>query len=327
MERAMNKGSTALQIVLLMTAANVVYAEDWNLVKNVTRLERVAPDYQTDKPIDKKFLDILDLTEKTKKDVELYTEAKKIAALPTLGQSKYMDSFLYYMLVRSTALSKTGVAETDFWLGLIKGYDKSVHLLPAGIVHMKQLPQNSPELRSNAQFLVDWIKAQKPDMKVRAPEYTRNMFMNVKPRVDFADGDYPKLYKLTYYMATVAPLAGFLEDETYVSLLAQVKEGREDIMAEMAEIYRKMGKRKEASDILFQLAALKVHSSSFEQAKKLLDDAVKLNPENADAVKERNRIKLELTYQSLAPATPAPQAQPEEQPPQQAPQTGASPPQ
>lgn len=83
-----------------MTAANVAYAEDWNLVKNVKALERVAPDYQNDKPIDKKFLDILDLTEKTKKDTELYAEAKKIAALPTLGQSKYMDSFLYYMLVR-----------------------------------------------------------------------------------------------------------------------------------------------------------------------------------------------------------------------------------
>lgn len=318
----MNKRSTALLIVFLMTAANVVYAEDWNLVKNVMRLERVAPDYQNDKPIDKKFLDILDLTEKTKKDAELYAEAKKIAALPTLGQSKYMDSFLYYMLVRSTTLSKTGAAEADFWLGLIKGYDKSIHLLPAGLVHMKQLPKNSPELRSDAQFLVDWIKAQKPDAKVRAPEYTRNVFMNTKPRVDFADGDYPKLYKLSYYMATVTPIAGFLEDETYVALLAQVKEGREDIMAEMAGIYRKMGKRKDASDILCQLAALKVYTKNFEQAKTLLDEAVKLNPENAEALKERNRIKLELTYQSLSPATPAPQAKPEEPPPQQTPQPG-----
>lgn len=319
----MNKGSTALLIVFLMTATNVVYAEDWNLVKNVMRLERVAPDYQNDKPIDKKFLDILDLTEKTRKDAELYAETKKIAAMPTLGQSKYMDSFLYYMLVRSTTLSKTGAAEPDFWLGLIKGYDKSTHLLAAGLVHMRQLPKNSPGLRSDAQFLVGWIKAQKPDMKVRAPEYTRNVFMNFKPRFDFVDGDYPKLYKLSYYMATVTPLAGFLEDETYVTLLAQVKEGREDIMTEMSEIFRKMGKRKEASDILYQLATLKVNAKNFEQAKTLLDDAVKLNPENAEAVKERNRIKLELTYQSLSAAASAPQAKPEEQPPQQMQQTGS----
>lgn len=189
---------------------------------------------------------------------------------------------------------------------------------------MKQLPKSSPELRSDAQFLVDWIKAQKPDTKVRAPEYTRNVFMNLKPRVDFAVGDYPKLYKLSYYMATGTPPAGFLEDETYIALLAQIKEGREDIMTEMSEIFRKMGKRKDASDILYQLAARKVYTKNFEQAETLLDDAVKLNPENAEAVKERNRIKLELTYQSLSPATPAPQAKPEEQQPQQTPQTGAA---
>lgn len=301
----MSRGLIALFVAFLMSAASISYAEDWDIVKNVKRIERVAPDYKDDKTIDKKFLDVLDLTEKTKKDAELYTEAKKIAAIPTLGQSKYMDSFLYYMLVRSTTLPKTGTAEADYWLGLIKAYDKSPNLLPAVLVHMKQYPKNALDTRRDAQFLVDWIKAQRPDMKVRAPEYSRNMFMSYKLRVDFVEGDYPKLYALSYYKGAVTPLDGFLEDETYIALLGQVKEGREDIMTEMSGILRKMGKRKEASDILYQLAALKVNAKDFQKAKTLLDDAVKLNPENTQAVKERDRIKLELTYQSLAPATPA----------------------
>jgi len=313
----MNKGSTALLMVFLMMAANVVYAEDWNIAKNVKRLERIAPDYLDDKPTDKKFLDVLDLTEKTRKDNELYAEAKRIAAMPALSQSKYMDSFLYYMLVRSTMLSSASTAEPDHWLGLLKGYEKSPHLLAAGLVHMKQMPKNSPGIRSDVQFLVDWIKAQKPDMKVRAPEYTRNMLMSYKPRVDFAEGDTPKLYKLSYYMASVAPIDGFLEDDTYIALLGQMKDGREDILAEMTGIYRKMGKRKEASGILHQHAMLRVNAKDFQKAKALLDDAVKLDPENAGAVKERDRIKLELTYQSLEPVSTPSQEKPEEQPAQQ----------
>ncbi len=166
MESAMNKRLTALLVVLLMSAANVAYAEDWNLVKNVKRLEQVAPEYKDNKVIDKQFLDVLDLTEKTKKDADLYAEAKRIAAMPTLSQSKYMDSFLYYMLVKSTTLSKTSTAEPDFWLALIKGYDKSPHLLAAELVHIKLLPKNSPDIRADAQFITGWIKAQKPDMKV-----------------------------------------------------------------------------------------------------------------------------------------------------------------
>jgi Tfp pilus assembly protein PilF len=75
-----------------------------------------------------------------------------------------------------------------------------------------------------------------------------------------------------------------------------------------------MGKRKEASDIVYQLAALKVNGKDFQQAKTLLDDAVKLNTENAAAVNERNRIKLELTYQSLSPAASATEAAPAVQP-------------
>jgi hypothetical protein len=83
-------------------------------------------------------------------------------------------------------------------------------------------------------------------------------------------------------------------------------------MAEMTAIYRKMGRRKEASDILYQHAMLKAAAKDFKQAKTLLDDAVKLNAENIEAKKERDRIKLELTYQSLAPAATAVQEKPEE---------------
>lgn len=312
-ECAMNKGSVTLLVVFLMSAAGVAYAGDWSLVKNVKRLEQVAPDYKDDAAIDKKFLDVLDLTEKTRKDSEVYEEAKKIAAMPALKQSKYMDSFQYYMLVKSAAQSKAGSAEPDFWLGLLKSSEKSPHLVAAWLVHMKHLPKNSPAIRADAQSLVDWIKVQKPEMKIRAPEYAGNMFMGYKPRTDFADGDHLKLYTLSYYKATVTPPAGFLEDDTYVNQLDRIKDGREDIMTEMSGIYRKMGKRKEASDALYQLAMLKVKGKDFQNAKTLLDDAVKLNPENVAASKERDRIKLELTYQSLAPAAPAAPAVPVQQ--------------
>src|SRR4051812_23595568 len=102
-----------LCIALLALAIWPTYAiaGNWNLSGNVKRLERLAPDYKDDKDIDKKFLDVLDLTEKTKKEDELYSEAKRIAANDTLAQSKYMDSFLYYMLVRAIGYDKTGTAE------------------------------------------------------------------------------------------------------------------------------------------------------------------------------------------------------------------------
>ena len=125
-----------------------------------------------------------------------------------------------------------------------------------------------------------------------------------KPRSNFAEGDYPKLYTLSYYKATVTPPPGFQEDETYITLLDRIKDGHEDIMTEMSAIYRKLGKRKEASEMLYQLAMIKVKAKDFQNAKTLLDDAVKQNPENTAAVKERDRIKLELTYQSLAPVVP-----------------------
>jgi len=308
----MRKSWLLILAVFVLSAANVSFAGDWDLVKNVKRLERVSPDYQDDKDIDKKFIDVLDLTEKTKRGSEVYDEAKRIAALPALAQSKYMDSFLYYMLVRSLSIAKSPLSEADYWLGLLKAHDKSPHLLAAMLVRMRLLPKNSPDIRRDAQLIVDWVKAQKPGMKVRAPEYSGNMLLGYKPRVNFAEGDYLKLYTLSYYKETVTPPAGFMEDDTYVSVLSRIKEGREDVMTEMAAIYRKMGKRKEASDVLYQLAMLKANAKDYQAAKTFLDDAVKLNANNMEARKERDRIKLELTYASLAPAAPAPQEKPEE---------------
>lgn len=299
----MKKALLAALVVLLVTAAGVSFAGDWNLVKNVQRLEWVSPDYKGNKEIDKTLLNMLDLTEKTKKAWEILDEAKRIASMPALNQSKYMDSFLYYLFVRSLSVSK-GTAEPDYWLGLLKAHDKSHHLLAAQLIRLKLRPGNAPDSKRDAQRIVDWIKAQKPTIKVRPPEYTGNRLMGYKPRINFAQGERLKLYTLSYYKQTVTPPAGFQEDETYVSLLSRIKEGREDVLAEMADIYRKMGKRREASDILYQHAMLRAGARDFEQAKTLLDSAVKLNKENAEARKARDRIKLELAYQSLAPAPP-----------------------
>lgn len=308
----MRKAWIALTAALFLSAAGISFAGDWDVVKNVKRLERVSPDYKDDKEIDKKFLDVLDLTEKTKQGGAVYDEAKRIASMPALAPSKYRDSFLYFMLVRSISISKSPLNEVDYWLGLLKTHDKSPHLLAAMLVRMSLLPKNSPDIRRDAQLLVDWIKAQRPDLKVRAPEYTGNILLGYKPRINFAEGDSLKLYTLSYYKDTVTPPAGFREDDTYVSLLSRIKEGREDVMTEMAGIYRKTGKRKEASDILYQMATLRANAKDYKQAKTYLDDAVRLNPDNKEAKKDRDRIKLELTYQSLAPAEPAAQEKPEE---------------
>lgn len=297
----MNKGMVAFVSVSLMVLAGLAQASDWNLAKNVRRLEQVAPDYKDDKPVDKKFLEVLDLTEKTKKGDGLYAEAKRIAAMPALAQSKYMDSFQYFMLVKSVTEEIGGIAEQDYWLTQLKATDKSPHLLAAWLVHMKQLPKDSLSLRSDAQQLVDWVKAHSPEMKVRAPEYTGNILMGHKPRVEFADGDWPKAYKLSYYKATVTPPEGFSEDDAYVAMLDRIKDGHEDILSEIAGIYRNAGKRKEASDVLYQLGKLKANAKDYQGAKSTLDEAVRLNRDNTAAVKERDRIKLELTYQSLQP--------------------------
>ncbi|OGP85211.1 MAG: hypothetical protein A2Z08_04760 [Deltaproteobacteria bacterium RBG_16_54_11] len=300
----MRKALLAVLAAVAVLIAGVSFAGDWNLAKSVRRLERVAPDYQDDKEIDKKFIDVLDLTEKTRKEAEVYDEAKKIADMPALAESKYMDSFLYYMFVKSVMLPKSGTAEPGFWLDRLKSYDRSPHLLAAYLLRMRFVSKNAFDIRRDAQLAVDWIKSQKPEMKVRAPEYAGNFVLGYKPRTDFAGGNYLKLYKLSYYKETVTPPAGFLEDDTYISLLSRIKEGREDIMTEMTGIYRKAGKRKEASAILYKRALLKANEKEFEQAKALLDDAVKLNPDNAAAKKERDRIKLEMTYKSLTPAEP-----------------------
>lgn len=308
----MKKGMVVF-VAMLFAVAGLAQASDWDLAKNVRRLEQVAPDYKEDNAVDKKFLEVLDLTEKTKKSNEVYAEAKRIAAMPTLAQSKYMDSFQYYMLVKSITETKGGIVEQDFWLTQLKANDKSPHLLSAWLVHMKQLPKDSPALRNEAQQVVDWVKAHNPDMKVRAPEYTGNILMGHEPRADFIDGDWPKAYKLAYYKTSVTPLAGFFEGDTYVAMLERIKDGREDVLNEAAGIYKKAGKRKEASDTLFLVGALKSRANDFQGAKTALDEAVKLNPDNTAAVKERDRIKLELTYQSLAPAqTPSPAVQPGE---------------
>jgi|GEM_PF-2384581 len=294
-------------IVILLALCIVIpagaFAADGELAKNVKRLERVSPDYETDKDIDKKFIEVLNLIEKTKQSSELYAETKRIAGTSALAESKYMDSFLYYMLVKSLSQTKTGTVEIDYWLGLLKANnDKSPHLLAAQLIRLHQLPKDSPDIRRDAQLIIDWVKAQKPEQKLRAPEYWGNMLIGYRPRVNFAEGDYLKLYTVATYKAAVAPLAGFIEDETYVSLLGRIKEGREDVMNEMVAIYRKAYKKKEAADVLYQLALLKIAAKDLTTAKTLLDDAVKLNPEHAAAKKDRDRIKLELTYQSLAPA-------------------------
>lgn len=300
----MKKAFIAALVIPSLMAAGAAFGGEWKLTQNVKRLERVCPDYKEDRDVDKKFIEVLDLTEKTRKEDEVYQEAKRIAAMPALAQSKYMDSFLYYLYVRSLSLPNARAAESAHWLGLLKAQDASPHLLAAQLIHLRLLPKKSPDLLRETQLTVEWIKAQKTDKKVRPPEYTGNILLGYKPRSNFAEGDPLKLYTLSYYKETVTPPAGFLEDDLYISLLSRIREGREDILDEMAGIYRRMGKRKEASDILYQHAVLKANGKDYQKAKALLDNAVKLNAKNEEARKLRDRIKLELTYQSLAPSAP-----------------------
>lgn len=304
-DKIMKRLASVVLLSLLAFVPAVAGAAGWDLARNVKRLERVSPDYQDDKAIDKKFLEVLDLTEKTKKDAEVYDEAKRIAANPTLSQSKYMDSFLYYLLVKSTGQSKAGAAEVDYWLGMLKTYDKSPHLLAARLIKLRLLPKNSPDIRREVQLIVDWLKTQKPEFKLRSPEFSGNIILGYKPRSNFAEGDPLKLYNLSYYKDSVTPLAGFMDDETYVALLGRIREGREDIMNEIIGIYKKAGKKKEAADVLYELGMLKAAARDLKEAKTHLDSAVKLNPDHAQAKKERDKIQLELAYQSLAPAQPA----------------------
>ncbi len=299
-----------LLLMLGIFVSSSVSAAEWDLAANTKRLESVAPDYKNDKDIDKKFLDILNLTEKTKKSSEIYAEAKRIAENAGLAQSKYMDSFLYYMFVRSLGLYRTGTAEADFWLGQLKLFDKSHHLLAARLLRMKLTPKNSLEARTEAAQLVTWLQAQKPEFRVRAPEYTGTIFLGTKPRHDFVKGEAPKTYVLSHYRDSADPLAGFQDDETYVSLLDRIKAGREDVMNEMTALYRKKGKKAEAAGILFELAMLKVSVRDLAAAKTLLEQAVKLNPELPGAKQQLDKVKLELAYQAVAPPkTEAPVAE------------------
>ncbi|HAS53504.1 MAG TPA: hypothetical protein DCS42_04895 [Nitrospiraceae bacterium] len=297
----MGKVIVSLLLVLGIFVPLSASAAEWDLKANTRRLESVAPDYKNDKDIDKKFLDILNLTETTKKSSEIYVEAKRIAENAGLAQSKYMDSFLYYMFVRSLGLYRTGTTEADFWLGQLKSFDKSHHLLAARLLRMKLLPKNSPDVRNEAAQIVQWLQAQKPEFRVRAPEYTGTLFLGTKPRQDFVKGEAPKTYVLSYYRGSADPLAGFQDDETYVSLLDRIKSGREDVMNEMVTLYRKKDKKAEAAGILYELAMLKVSVRDLAAAKTLLESAVKLNPELAGARQQLDKIKLELAYQSVAP--------------------------
>jgi hypothetical protein len=49
----MRKALLAIVAAMAVLIAGIAFAGEWNLVKNVKRLERVAPDYQDDKEIDK----------------------------------------------------------------------------------------------------------------------------------------------------------------------------------------------------------------------------------------------------------------------------------
>lgn len=140
------KRSAVIALVVLYALLPVsAFAGDWDFKKNLKRLERVSPDYEADKDIDTKFLDVLDLIEKTKQGADVYAEAKRVAGNAALGQSKYMDSFLYYMFVKSLGQYRTGTVELDYWLGLLKtNNEKSPHLLAAQLIRLRQLPKDSP---------------------------------------------------------------------------------------------------------------------------------------------------------------------------------------
>lgn len=300
----MKKTVIAVVVLLSLVLGGRSFAGDWELVKNVQRLEWVSTDYKGNREIDKKFLEVLGLTEKTRKEAEVYDEAKRIAGMQVLSQSKYMDSFLYYLFVRSLAFSKAGTREPDYWLGQLQTHEESPHLLAARLIRMRLLPRSSADVARDAQVIVDWIKLRKSTMKVRPPEYAGNVLLGYRPRVDFAEGEPPKLYTLGHYMRSVEALAGFMEEDTYVSLLGRIKAGRPEILEEMASLYRRQGKGKEASGVLLELAMLKAAAKEYTEAKTLLDSAVKLDPGNEQAQKTRDRIKLELAFQSLEPPQP-----------------------
>lgn len=52
--------------LMILLPALSAHAEDWNLARNVARIEAFALDNAKDTEVDKKFIDILSLTEKRK---------------------------------------------------------------------------------------------------------------------------------------------------------------------------------------------------------------------------------------------------------------------
>ena len=292
----------AVLLMVLLTAPSA-HAEDWNLARNVARLEAFALDNAKDTEVDKKFLDILTLTEKTKNAAELYDEAKRIATNPALADSRYRDSLLYFMLVRSLERKDDAARESEFWMNLLRTHDHSHVRLAGHLLRLRQLPKDSPEARAEAEALVTWLRTRPPTSAVIAPEYSGNRLFGYKPRTNFADKEPLKVWRVRYYMNSVKPLDGFRDDDTYISVLERIKDKREDVLKEMLEIYKNAGKRPEMGDTYYALAMLKANAREFKEAVALLDKAVYLNPGNAQAKKERDRLKLELTYQSLKPAS------------------------
>ena len=95
-------GLASAAVVIIFSGTS--FAGDWNLAKNVKRLERVSPDYQDDKEIDKKLLDVLDLTEKTRKDAEVYEEAKKHRGNVRIAPQQ-IHGFISLLYVRQVGLA------------------------------------------------------------------------------------------------------------------------------------------------------------------------------------------------------------------------------
>lgn len=305
---------TVIRLCLLLTALSALPAgaADWNLARNVIRIEGFALENVKDTEIDKKFLDILALTEKTKNAGELYDEVKRIATNPALADSRYRDSLLYFMLARSLERKDDAGRESQYWMNLLKAQEHSHVRLAGHLVRLRQLPKGSPEARAEAETLVAWMRTRPPKSVVMAPEYSGNRLFGFKPRSDFTDKEKLKVWQAGYYRVSVKPLEGFLEDDTYISVLERTGDRSEEVLKEMLEIYKNAGLKTKMADVYVELAAHKTKARDFKEAVALLDKAVYLNPGHPAAKKERDRLKLELTYQSLKPAgeSPAPATNP-----------------
>jgi tetratricopeptide (TPR) repeat protein len=288
--------------LLLTVVAAPTQAADWDLARNVARIEAFALENVKDSEIDKKFLEILALTEKTKSAAELYDEVKRIATNPALADSRYRDSLLYFMLVRSLERKDDAAGESRYWMNLLKSYDSSHVRLAGHLVRLRQLPKDSPEARAEAEALVAWARTRPPKSPVIAPEYSGNRLFGFKPRTDFTDKEKLKVWQVGYYRSSVKPLEGFQEEDTYISVLERTDDRSEEVLKEMLEIYKNAGLKTKMSYMYVGLANHKTKARDFKEAVALLDKAIYLNPGHPTAKKERDRLKLEMTYQSLRPA-------------------------